>query len=368
MSATIRDIARKTGLSTATVSLALRGLGTISEATRQRVRSVARELGYQPNPAISHALSLVRQPTEVRYKESIAFLLEWPLHEGPAAHRAIFKGATEQARDMGYKIEPVVVSGRAPEHRRVSRILYSQGVRGLIITPRLGSPQPRLAFQWENFTPVEIGSTLWHPRSMHHVGTSDYNKTLEALHLLKKTGYRRIGMAIEPSQNRHQRGVYYAAYLLSQLRQPREQQLPILATTGPWNEKTFTRWVIKERPEVLYVHAALADVIKGWLSQMGLSVPRDISLFCLNIESGNWSGLRRDYEAMGRSGVEMVSLLLRKSQRGIPPDPRCWLVEERWQPGKTLSRPIDRFISRDGTLLPGTLRRNPHSDTGTPRS
>lgn len=50
---TIRDIAERVGTSTATVSKVLTGRGDhlISEATRQRIREVARELGYSPNLA-----------------------------------------------------------------------------------------------------------------------------------------------------------------------------------------------------------------------------------------------------------------------------------------------------------------------------
>jgi DNA-binding LacI/PurR family transcriptional regulator len=46
MNARIEDVAREAGVSTATVSRALRGLPNVSEETRQSVTSVARRLGY----------------------------------------------------------------------------------------------------------------------------------------------------------------------------------------------------------------------------------------------------------------------------------------------------------------------------------
>ncbi|MEM6729812.1 MAG: LacI family DNA-binding transcriptional regulator, partial [Pseudomonadota bacterium] len=48
MPSTISDIARASGLSTATVDRALHGRGGVSAANRQRVLSTARELGYLP--------------------------------------------------------------------------------------------------------------------------------------------------------------------------------------------------------------------------------------------------------------------------------------------------------------------------------
>lgn len=46
---TIKDIAKKTGLSVSTVSLAMSGKGRINTVTRQRVLQEARNMGYQPN-------------------------------------------------------------------------------------------------------------------------------------------------------------------------------------------------------------------------------------------------------------------------------------------------------------------------------
>jgi len=49
MPATMRDVARKAGVSIKTVSRVVNDLGEISAPTRQRVQSVIQELGYRPN-------------------------------------------------------------------------------------------------------------------------------------------------------------------------------------------------------------------------------------------------------------------------------------------------------------------------------
>lgn len=59
---TIRDVARVAGVSVATVSRALRGLDRVSEATRQRVLGVARDLDYVASPT---ATSLASGRTQV---------------------------------------------------------------------------------------------------------------------------------------------------------------------------------------------------------------------------------------------------------------------------------------------------------------
>ena len=49
---TLQDIAKRAGVGKATVSLALRNDPKISAATRERVRAIAEELKYRPDPAL----------------------------------------------------------------------------------------------------------------------------------------------------------------------------------------------------------------------------------------------------------------------------------------------------------------------------
>jgi hypothetical protein len=61
--------------------------------------------------------------------------------------------------------------------------------------------------------------------------------------------------------------------------------------------------------------------------------------------------LRRDYDGMGRSAVEMVSLLLGNNALGLAGNPRCWQVDELWQAGSTLRHSIADYISPGGFLV-----------------
>ena len=49
MPVTMRDVARKAGVSIKTVSRVVNNQGEISDATRQRVRAGIEEMGYRPN-------------------------------------------------------------------------------------------------------------------------------------------------------------------------------------------------------------------------------------------------------------------------------------------------------------------------------
>ena len=47
--ATIKDVAKKAGVSVCTVSRAIAGKGYIKQETRERIMEVVEELGYAPN-------------------------------------------------------------------------------------------------------------------------------------------------------------------------------------------------------------------------------------------------------------------------------------------------------------------------------
>jgi LacI family transcriptional regulator/LacI family repressor for deo operon, udp, cdd, tsx, nupC, and nupG len=59
---TIRDVARRAGVSVATASRAINGKLIVSEQTRQRIRTVSEEMGFTPSPA-ARRLSLGRTMT-----------------------------------------------------------------------------------------------------------------------------------------------------------------------------------------------------------------------------------------------------------------------------------------------------------------
>jgi DNA-binding LacI/PurR family transcriptional regulator len=94
---TLADVAHRCGVSIATVSYVVNGgNGTISEATRERVRQVAAEMGYRPNAAAGM----------LRRGHANVVLLVLP--SGP--HRSVPEGLLEQVEaDFCSAGEPVLM-------------------------------------------------------------------------------------------------------------------------------------------------------------------------------------------------------------------------------------------------------------------
>jgi DNA-binding LacI/PurR family transcriptional regulator len=121
--ATIREVAKATGLSPAAVSYALRGIQT-SEETQERVRKAAEELGYEAHP-IARALASGRTGMVGVLCGSLEDLWQQSLAVGIG--RALF------ARDR-YAI--ILDAAGDPEREQMlARQLRDQRVDGLIVQP-----------------------------------------------------------------------------------------------------------------------------------------------------------------------------------------------------------------------------------------
>ncbi|WP_318197550.1 LacI family DNA-binding transcriptional regulator [Streptomyces sp. MCL20-2] len=101
---TLLDVARAAGVSKSTASDALQGSGRVAEATRDRVRAVADELGYRPNSAARRlrrastgavGLHLPATATRLDYYMNLAF------------------GAVERAQEDGLDMVLLAPSGAA---------------------------------------------------------------------------------------------------------------------------------------------------------------------------------------------------------------------------------------------------------------
>ncbi len=113
---TIRDVARRAGVSVTTASYALNDRGTIGEATRQRVRDAAEELNYHPN---AFARYLKRSKTQTIGVFISVF--------GGAFYEEILEGIHSVILETDYELLV------CPESRSPRRILLHRQVDGAIV-------------------------------------------------------------------------------------------------------------------------------------------------------------------------------------------------------------------------------------------
>lgn len=120
---TIKDIARRAGVSITSVSYALNGTGTISELTRQRVLEAAEALNYHPN-------AFARNLKKPKTRTIGVFIYRF----GGSFYEEILDGIHETVYRAEYEL---IV---CPESRTVRKILTCRQVDGAVIfDTRIGS-------------------------------------------------------------------------------------------------------------------------------------------------------------------------------------------------------------------------------------
>jgi len=186
MAVRLKDIARDLGVSLITVSKALRGMGDISEETRQRVLKRMAELNYRPNML---ARGLASGKTYI-----VGLIVPDLLHPFFAEFAKSLNGVL---RRHNYGLI-LASSEEDPEiERQEIRTVLARGVDALLIA----SCQPTLHGFYgveDQRTPFILIDRDFPHLSAHFVGTDDYAAGLMATRHLLSTGKRRIAHIAGP--------------------------------------------------------------------------------------------------------------------------------------------------------------------------
>ena len=176
----IQDVAREVGLSTATVSRALRGIPGVSDETRLRVQEVAQRMGYVPSAAASVLASGQTRTIAV----VVPFVTRWYFGE-------VVEGAESVLRARGYDVLLYNLSGDPQaRHRVLSTHLLTKRVDGILI---LGVEPTADERHWLATHAPPLGMVGGAVPGIPTVRIDDVDAALTAMRHLIALGHRRIG-------------------------------------------------------------------------------------------------------------------------------------------------------------------------------
>jgi DNA-binding LacI/PurR family transcriptional regulator len=105
----LRDIAARVGYSHVTVARALSDAEGVRRETRERIRAVAREMGYQSDPSMSRMMRHIRESSDRRKTETIALIYDKGVVMIDPGNQGMREGILDQARSMGYGVDEFAV-------------------------------------------------------------------------------------------------------------------------------------------------------------------------------------------------------------------------------------------------------------------
>jgi DNA-binding LacI/PurR family transcriptional regulator len=337
---TLRDIAKKMGISHATVSLALRNSAQVSAAMRDKVQKTAKKMNYQPDPMLS-ALAQYRLSSQDRPAQAT---LAWinPLR-APANIRKqkefdlYWAGAQDAARRLGFQLEEFRTKDIPLQ--RMESVFKARNIQGLIIAGMLplsfhDETIDWQHFDWKAFAIVRFGRKTTHPQA-HFVTSAQTTNTIMAFNRITEKGYQRIGFVGEYTEAR----VFCAGFLFAQLAIPEDRRMPPLffneeELSHQENAKKLKSWIRKYQPDAILTDRAY---LLQTLDHIDYRVPDDIGVATTSMhDTPINAGINQNPEEIGRAAVRMLTAQLNQNEFGIPSVRNETLIEGHWVDGSML--------------------------------
>lgn len=343
---TFRDIAREAGVSSATVSLALRNSSQISLTVREKIRKITERMGYVPNPLLSAYQASVRAAKPAKFQAVLGWINDSPEEDAWAKPwlRPLLEGARARAAILGYQLDEIWVPDikkEAPSEnfKRWDRILRARGIHGVILP--LMNRRQHMLLPWQKYSVVCVGkhhtaieeSAIQIPEcSQHHRVSSDhFFNTHLAIRRLRESGCRRIGLVLSDFLDRESDHACCAIFLQSCTKWPRKECLPVLISDSG---SKIRDWAARYRPDaVICGHPE----VRKHIESAGLRAPADVRLVHLNIapDVADWTGIDRRWPLLGSAAIDLLSAHMLRNEQGEPLYAKEMSIEGVWVEGKT---------------------------------
>lgn len=321
----IKDIARKAGVSHSTVSRALRGSPLVNPRTAERIRRLAAQMGYVPNAA---ARSLVTTRT------SIIGLVITTLADPFLAE--IVRGVEEVALEAGYRLF-LATSNADPERELAAvRALAESRVEGVIVaSSRVGELYlPHLEALG---VPIVLINQQREAPFIYSVASDSYQGAVLAVSYLMNLGHTRIAYIAGPPMARSNR-LRLTGYqkTLAAAGIPPDPAWIVEGNgrpeAGEWGIQRLLEAPLRPTAVFCYNDMTAIGALRA-ARAAGLRVPEDLSiigfddiLFAAYTEPPLTTIAQPKYE-MGRTAMSMLLRLLQGER--VPPHLQlpCRLVE-----------------------------------------
>lgn len=309
MPVTMKDIAKRAGVSIRTVSRVVNGQGEISEATTARIQAIIDELGYRPNQM---ARGLVSNRTN-----SLGYVVTNLLNP---FYAEVAEGILDALRTQNYQMLLSSYRNSVREQRHILESLVAQGADGIIVFPMKESVSDILRFA-DKFRPVVVlNHNLKHP-NISVVNNDVYRGGQMVVEYLVKQGHKHIGMINAARSIQHIREQGFRAAMEAHALPCSDDML----VPGDDDESDIiggmraTTRLLSLHPELTAIFCYNDLIAIGALQAaqaLGRNVPDDLAIigcddiFMGEIVSPKLTTVRVNKNQMGRVAVELLLSML----------------------------------------------------------
>ncbi len=323
---TTRTIARRARVSSATVSLALRGHPRISDATRQRILRIAQELGYRPDPQVAKLMLHLRTRRPPGFQSMLAALTTIPEQSQQPYLARMLASARARADALGYGLMVVRLDDAAGRRADVERMLRARGVEGVLLLP-MRTPRAFVdLLDWTHFSVVAATNGVLAPE-FHRIVPHQFSNALTLCTELVRRGYRRIGLVMNSEHDLTVGHAVSAAVVWQNVLGGAERVIPLVYDA---NRPTgLKRWFARERPDAL-IAIGPADA-RAIARELGLRLPGRVGFATTNrSDNSPFAGIEERPDEIGATAVRLLTSLIQHGEKGVPLVPTVTMVKGGW--------------------------------------
>ncbi len=323
---TLRMIAAAAHVSVMTVSYALRDSSEVSESERKRIHEIADQLGYRPDPLLTHLMQHLRSQRKLKSGGNLGVLTMLDAQ----FVRRLLDGAHARATHLGYNLDVIDARASATKSRSLTRTLLARGISGVLLAPTVDPTSYRSLLDWTQFAAIAMTYSVVEPH-VHRVVTHHFDNAVRTFALLEERGFRRIGLAMTHDMEFRANHSYSGAYF----RRSPSKILPILFLEDGGTRLVRT-WFEKHRPDAVVV--ANAHQVRDFLRPaLGTKIAANTTFVCLDYEKGTEvPGIDQLFETIGSHSVDALVAQIHRNEHGIPENPTIAMVEGHWVDGPGL--------------------------------
>lgn len=335
---TLRDIAKRTGFSMATVSSALNNDPRVKGSTRDLVKTAAEEMGYRPDPALL-ALSAHRWDGR-RNKAGMTIAYVTGIPKDPLSmerYEAMVESMKLRAESLGYRFYFYYLRDLGSVES-ASRILFSRGTSGLLVGPLTDESQ-MAGFDWDAFSAVAVDLGHYRP-PLNLVTNNPLTCVRIAWEKVLAAGHTRIGVVLAPDQ----RSDFFNEQRawVSRLQHELPEEFPRIPVLDFTTVRSLRDWCDEHEPDVVI---GFNEWLPEALGELGRRVPEDLSFVSLRKEFKHYpselshpdiAGLLPHPDHLGQVAVDQVDLLIRRNEKGLPPFNLTLYIDLSWHSGTSL--------------------------------
>ncbi|MEG0758738.1 MAG: LacI family DNA-binding transcriptional regulator [Raoultibacter sp.] len=311
----IRDVAKRAGVSITTVSRSLNNYSDVSEATKQRILDICKDMNYSPNPS-AHNL-------KARNAKNIALLLSDNKKtdaNGNIIYRLIL-GIQEACNEGGYEFCIVFTDRHKQEGKPLIDLYRERSLGGMVIyglkvtdpyyTQLDNMPIPVATIDMESLNKKSIV-----------VGTDNERAIDDVVSAFYRAGRRQMGMINGDRQS--EIGVIRERCFQHALRKYGIPISPDRIRYGDFFEKQAyqeTKAMMTEHPEIdalFFASDIMAIGGMNALRELGIRVPERVAVMGFDgIEASGFlrptlSTIWQDFEGIGHCAAERIIMAIEK--------------------------------------------------------